>query len=63
VGNTPARILIGFNSGNYEAINLSQWIARNPADVLAVNFAQSPELFGKFPKHEVFLASSSGPDK
>jgi oxalate decarboxylase len=63
VGNTPARILIGFNSGNYEAINLSQWIAGNPADVLAVNFAQPPELFGKFPKHEVFLASSSGPDK
>jgi oxalate decarboxylase len=31
--------------------------------VLAVNFAQPPELFGKFPKHEVFLASSSGPDK
>jgi len=63
VGNKPARILIGFNSGNYEAINLSQWIAGNPADVLAVNFAQPPELFGKFPKHEVFLASSSGPDK
>jgi oxalate decarboxylase len=47
----------------FEAINLSQWIAGNPADVLAVNFAQPPELFGKFPKHEVFIASASGPDK
>ena len=62
MGNTPARILIGFNSGNYEAINLSQWIAGNPADVLATNFGQPPELFGRFPNRDVFLAGSGGPD-
>jgi oxalate decarboxylase len=33
-----------------------EWIAGNPADVLASNFGQPPELFGKFPHHDVFIA-------
>lgn len=63
VGDKPARILIGFNSGIYETIDLSQWIAANPADVLATNFSQPPELFGKFPHHDVFIAGKDGPGK
>jgi oxalate decarboxylase len=63
VGDTPGRILIGLNAGIYQGIDLSQWIAGNPVDVLATNFAQPPELFGKFPHHDVFLAGSGGPDK
>lgn len=63
VGDKPARILIGFNSGIYETIDLSQWIAANPVDVLAVNFSQPPELFGKFPHHDVFVAGKDGPGK
>jgi oxalate decarboxylase len=63
VGDRPARMLIGLNAGVYEAIDLSQWIAGNPADVLATNFGQPPELFGKFPNHDVFLAGSSSPHK
>ena len=31
IGDKPARILIGFNSGLYETIDLSQWIAGQPA--------------------------------
>jgi oxalate decarboxylase len=34
VGDKPCRILIGLNTGIYEAIDLSQWIAGNPPDVL-----------------------------
>jgi oxalate decarboxylase len=56
VGERPARVLIGFNSGTYETIDLSQWIAGNPADVLATNFGQPPELFAKFPHRDVFVA-------
>jgi oxalate decarboxylase len=63
VGDKPGRILIGFNSGIYETIDLSQWIAGNPADVLATNFGQPPELFAKFPDHNVFLAAGNDPDK
>lgn len=62
-GTTPARLLIGFNTGIYQSIGLSQWIAGNPADVLATNFSQPAELFEKFPKAEVFLAGKDGPDK
>lgn len=56
-GKTTARILIGFNTGVYQTINLSQWIAGNPTDVLATNFSQPPELFERFPKSEVFITA------
>jgi oxalate decarboxylase len=61
VGDKPARLVIGFNSGTYEAIDLSQWIAGNPADVLATNFSQPADLFAKFPNHDVFLAGGKSP--
>src|SRR5262249_39563618 len=60
VGDRRARILIGFNAGVYESIDLSQWIAGNPPDVLATNFSQPAELFAKFPHQDVFLADKSG---
>jgi oxalate decarboxylase len=63
VGAKPCRILIGFNSGIYQSIDLSQWIAGNPADVLATNFGQRPDLFGRFPHQDVFIASRSGSNK
>ena len=40
VGDKPCRVLIGFNSGIYEDIDLSEWIAGNPPDVLATNFGK-----------------------
>jgi len=60
IGDKPARILIGLNSGTYEAIDLSQWIAGNPAGVLATNFGQPAELFQKFPREDVFLTGKDG---
>lgn len=56
VGPQEARVLIGFNSGTYEAIDLSQWVAGNPPEVLATNFGQPPEIFDRFPKERVFIA-------
>jgi oxalate decarboxylase len=63
VGDSPVRVLIGFNTGVYATIDLSQWIAGNPADVLATNFSQRPELFEKFPHGDVFVAAKDGPNK
>ncbi len=67
VGGTPARILIAFNTGLYQSIDLSQWIAGNPTDVLATNFNQPPDLFEKFPREDVFIAkgtqSADGPKR
>jgi oxalate decarboxylase len=54
-GSDKGRILIVFNSGRYQTIDLSQWIAGNPSDILATNFGQHPSLFGKFPCKDVFL--------
>jgi oxalate decarboxylase len=56
VGGKPCRVLIGFNTGHYEAIDLSMWIAGNPVDVLATNFSKPASLFEKFPRERVFIA-------
>jgi oxalate decarboxylase len=56
VGAKACRVLIGFNTGVYETIDLSQWIAGNPTDVLATNFGKPAALFEKFPQNDVFIA-------
>ena len=37
-GNTLLKVLIGFNDGDYQAIDVSEWVRGNPADVLKANF-------------------------
>jgi oxalate decarboxylase len=56
VGSEPSRILIGFNTGIYESIDLSSWIAGNPVDVLATNFNKPESLIRAFPRKDVFIA-------
>jgi oxalate decarboxylase len=56
IGTAPARILIGFNTGHYQSIDLTQWIAGNPADVLATNFGQATSVVDKLPHQDVFIA-------
>ncbi|MBA4017951.1 MAG: oxalate decarboxylase [Pirellula sp.] len=56
IGHETARILIGFNTGVYQTIDLSQWIAGNPTSILATNFSKPASLFEKFPKKDVFLS-------
>jgi oxalate decarboxylase len=63
VGAEKCRVLLGFNSGTYETIDLSAWIAGNPSDVLATNFGKPKALFEKFPHRDVFLAPKGGPKK
>jgi oxalate decarboxylase len=57
IGDTPCRVLIGFNSGHYEEIDLSEWLASNPLDVLATNFSRPADLFKKFPHRDVVITS------
>jgi len=61
IGDKTARVLIAFNSGHYEAIDLSQWIASNPAYLLADHFRKPAALFEKFPKDDVFVAPVETP--
>jgi oxalate decarboxylase len=60
VGEKMSRVLIGFNTGVYETIDLSQWIAGNPTDVLATNFGKPESLFQKFPTRDRFIADKDG---
>ncbi len=60
VGKKPCRVLIGFNTGVYDTIDLSQWIAGTPLDVLATNFSKPASLFEKFPHDDVFIADKDG---
>jgi oxalate decarboxylase len=62
VGDKKCRVLIGFNSGLYETIDLSQWIAGNPPDVLATNFSQPASVVEQLPRRDVFIATKEGPD-
>ena len=61
VGTKTARVLIALNTGIYATIDLSQWIAGTPPDVLATNFGQPAALFEKFPKKDVFITDQDGP--
>jgi oxalate decarboxylase len=63
VGQDVARVLIGFNSGVYQTIDLSQWISGNATNVLSTNFSKPESLFEKFPKSDVFIAGAGGPGR
>jgi oxalate decarboxylase len=62
IGDKRCRLLIGFNTGVYETIDLSQWLAGNPPDVMATNFGRPAALFEKFPKKDVFIADGGTKD-
>ena len=55
-GSKAGRVLIGLNTGNYQAIDLSQWIASNPSYLLADHFGKPPAVFEKFPKRRAFIS-------
>ena len=60
IGDKPGRILIGLNTGNYQAIDLSQWMAGTPSYVLADHFGKPQAVFERFPKARVFIAPPDG---
>ena len=55
VGDTTLRILVALNSGDYQEIDLAQWMAGNPVDVLATNFGRPAATFRNFPTREAFI--------
>jgi oxalate decarboxylase len=60
-GKDPARLLIAFNTGHYQAIDLSVWLASNPDYLLRDNFGVAEAVIEKFPRGRVFIASKDGP--
>jgi oxalate decarboxylase len=59
----PARILIAFNSGHYEAIDLSLWLAGNPDYLLRDNFGLPESVVKKLPHDRVFITGKVGPER
>jgi oxalate decarboxylase len=59
----PARVLIAFNTGHYQAIDLSLWLSANPDYLLAANFARPESLIEKLPRRRVFIADKDGSTK
>ncbi|WP_293907801.1 MULTISPECIES: cupin domain-containing protein [unclassified Sphingobacterium] len=54
-GDTVCRVLIGFNSGKYESIDLSEWLSGNPKDVVVTNFGLTEGEIEKFPTKKIFI--------
>ncbi len=55
-GDTPARILIAFDSGEYQEISLSTWLASNPNAIVADNFKIAEGLVEQMPGRRIFIA-------
>jgi oxalate decarboxylase len=62
-GDGPCRILVAFDSGEYQEISLSRWLATNPVKLVADNFKTDDATAEKFPDHRVFIAPKAGPRK
>ncbi len=54
-GSSVLRVLIGFNSGRYEANDLSAWLASNPVDVLATNLGLPRDTAARLPRRTAFM--------
>jgi oxalate decarboxylase len=63
IGSKPGRLLIGLNTGEYQAIDLSQWVAGVPPYLLADHFGKPPAVFEAFPKKRGFIAPPDGQGK
>jgi oxalate decarboxylase len=50
IGGKDVRMLLIFNSGTYQEISLSAWLASNPVSLVADNFATREAVVAKFPK-------------
>jgi len=63
IGDEPARMLLGFNTGHYEAIDLSTWLAGTPDDLIASHFGFDRSVVEKLPTDRVFIAPREGASK
>lgn len=54
-GTGVARILIAFNTGKYQAIDLSQWLAGTPDYLLKDHFGQPESVIEQLPKEDLFI--------
>jgi oxalate decarboxylase len=47
MGDEPARVLFGFNSGTHKSVSASEWLGRNTTQLLATNFGVPESVIKK----------------
>ena len=60
IGDDPAEVLILFNSGEYQAISLANWLGGNPVSLLEDNFGIPKSLVDQLPKKETGIVARKG---
>jgi oxalate decarboxylase len=60
IGTDLCRVLVGFNSGHYQAIDMSAWLAANPLDVLETNLGLPEAIAAGLPRRGQFIAPKPG---
>ena len=63
IGSKAGRMLIGFNTGHYQAIDTTMWLAGIPPYLLADHFGKPKEFFEQFPKTRAFICPPDGSGK
>ena len=56
IGSEDCQALLVFNSGKYEEISLSGWLAANPRQLLSTNFGVPEQVLSQFPSTAAFIA-------
>jgi oxalate decarboxylase len=54
-GDKPARVVVGFDSGDYQEISLSTWLGANPLGLVADNFGLTDAEASKLPSRRLFM--------
>ena len=57
----PLDVLVVFNAGDYQSIDLNDWIATNPDSVLGNTFQITPELVEKLPRRDRLFITPAKP--
>ncbi len=61
IGDELLQVLVGFNNGHYQAIDMTAWMASNPLDVLQTNLGLSEELAARLPRQGQFIIPPERP--
>ena len=63
VGAEPATLVLTFNSGDFQEIGISEWVARTPKGVFEVPLNLPGEALAHAPGKKVFVTSRKTPGK
>ncbi|HEY9777784.1 MAG TPA: cupin domain-containing protein [Planktothrix sp.] len=59
IGDEDCEMLAVFNTGDYQEISLSQWLASNPAYLLETNFGITPDIVKQLQKPQQLFSAPS----